>query len=211
MIPLSPILENGNINHPGAHIPSSPSACASFPSHRRGWRSQHSPCLGHSSGHFWCLSFPCLSIHYAQSLFPNIPANASLSHPQGHILNPCLLWGGFVGQTQPSPPGGGGGSATLLVGRGLFPKSLDPIPMSYQDVVLRNGDVAGVDGQPDALLHLGGEPAGLSGPLTALLPGAPGADREATGAQDAAPGPPRGCHGGQALRAAARRCPGLTF
>lgn len=131
--------------------------------------------------------------------------------PRGTFLTPALLWGGFFGQTQPSPPGGGGGSATLLVGRGLFPKSLDPIPMSYQDVVLRNGDVAGVDGQPDALLHLGGEPAGLSGPLTALLPGAPGADREATGAQDATPGPPRGCHGGQALRAAARRCPGLTF
>lgn len=101
--------------------------------------------------------------------------------PRDTFLTPALLWGGFVGQTQPNPPRGGDGSAALLVGRGLFPKSLDPIPPSYQDIVLRNGDVAGVDGQPDALLHLGSEPAGLSGPLTALLPGASGEDRAAHG------------------------------
>ena len=128
MIPLSPILENGNINHPGAHIPSSPSACASFPSHRRGWRSQHSPCLGHSSGHFWCLSFPCLSIHYAQSLFPNIPANVSLSHPQGHILNPCPAVGWLCWPDTAQPSWGWGWVCNPFGGERALPQVPRPHP-----------------------------------------------------------------------------------
>lgn len=181
MIPLSSILENGNISHPGACVPASPSAHASFPSHRQGWRSQHSPCLGHSSCHFGVSVFPAfLSIMHSTSS-PIFLQTLPSPIPRDTFLTPALPWGGFAGQTQPSPPGGGDGSAALLVGRGLFPKSLDPFPPSHQDVVLRNGDVAGVDGQPNALLHLGGEPSGLSGPLTALLPGAPGEDRATHG------------------------------
>lgn len=128
MIPLSSILENGNINHPGAHIPSSPSACASFPSHRRGWRSQHSPCLGHSSSHFWCLSFPCLSIHYAQSLFPNIPANVPLSHPQGHILNPCPAVGWLCWPDTAQPSWGWGWVCNPFGGERALPQVPQPHP-----------------------------------------------------------------------------------
>lgn len=208
MIPLSSILENGNINHPGTCVPASPSAL--HPSHLTGRMAfPRSPCLGHASGLFSV--FPAfLSIMHSASS-PVFLQTFPSPIPRDTFLTPALLWGSFAGQTQTSPPGGGDGSVALLVGKGLFPKSLDPVPPSHQDVVLRNGDVAGVDGQPDTLLHLGGEPSGLSGPLTALLPSAPGRTERPTGTQDAAPGPPRGWHGGQALPAATRRCPGLIF
>ena len=178
IIPLSSILEKGNINHPGACVPASPSAL--HPSHLTGRMAfPHSPRLGHSSGLFSV--FPAfLSIMHSASS-PVFLQTFPSPIPRDTFLTPALPWGGSAGQTQPSLPGGGDGSAALLVGRGLFPKSLDPFPPSHQDVVLRNGDVAGVDGQPDALLHLGGEPSGLSGPLTALLPGAPGKDRATHG------------------------------
>lgn len=46
--------------------------------------------------------------------------------------------------------------------------------MAHQDVVLGHGDVVGVHGEADALLHLGGESARLAGALAPLLPRAPG-------------------------------------
>lgn len=127
MIPLSSILENGNISHPGACVPASPSAHASFPSHRR----MAFPTLSLSRSlflSFWCLSFPCLSIHYAQHLFPNIPANITLSHPQGHILNPCPALGWLCWPDTAQPSWGWGWVCGPFGGKRALPQVPRPLP-----------------------------------------------------------------------------------
>lgn len=58
--------------------------------------------------------------------------------------------------------------------RGVFLSQSWPwVQWSYQYIVLRHRNVAGVDRQPHTLPHLRGKPAWLPGSLTALLPGAP--------------------------------------
>lgn len=47
------------------------------------------------------------------------------------------------------------------------------VSASYQHIVLGDGDVVGMHGEPDTLLHLRGESPGLAGPLASLLPCAP--------------------------------------
>ena len=114
-------------------------------------------------------------VHKASS--PIVLQTSPSSIPRDTFFNtPALLWSGLAGQLGPALLRGVG-LRPFLAGGGLFRRPWIPVPQPYQDIVLRNGDVAGMDGQPDALLHLRGKPAGLSGPLTALLPGAPGKDR----------------------------------
>lgn len=182
-LPLSPVLEKCQHQPPsvqcknvGAIVPLSLSAHTSFPSYRQRYCSQHPPSLGHPLDHFG-ISFPCFPTHDASGPFSNIPVHTHLFPPQGQSLQHLvLLLSSLAGQAGPHPPEGAG-SWPSLAGGGLFPHPWPWPHCPYQDVVLRNGDVAGMDGQPDTLLHLGGKPAGLSRPLTPLLPGAPGWER----------------------------------
>lgn len=108
-----------------------------------------------------------------QKAFAPYPCACSpLPSPGMHPLT--LLSSSKAGQVGPSSPERPWWAS---MGRGFCSVPGPTSPCPYQDIVLGNRDVAGMDGQPDALLHLRGKPAGLSGPCTALLPGAPGRDR----------------------------------
>lgn len=74
------------------------------------------------------------------------------------MLNPWICQAAGAGKTQ--------GEERRGKGQGFS--------TAHQDVVLRHGDVVGVHGEADALLHLGGESARLAGALAPLLPRAPG-------------------------------------